>query len=43
MYDLEKDPRELENLYGNAQARAIVKDLQKELEDLKRRFNIVEG
>ncbi|MEW5725820.1 MAG: sulfatase [Thermodesulfobacteriota bacterium] len=43
LYDLEKDPRELENLYGNAQARAIVKDLQKELEDLKRRFNIVEG
>ncbi len=38
LYDLKTDPNELNNLYGNAEYDEIVKDLKKELENLRNQY-----
>jgi arylsulfatase A-like enzyme len=38
LYDLQKDPKELNNLYGNPAHDAIVKRLRTELERLRKQY-----
>lgn len=42
LYDLEKDPRELESLYASPAYATVVSDLKSELERLRERFQVPE-
>ena len=39
LYDLEKDPNEMVNLYGNPAYDVVVNDLKKELNNLQKQYN----
>ena len=41
LYDLEKDPDEINNIYDNPEYKNIIDELKKELQKLREKYNLV--